>query len=344
MDELLTLDTPRGCSRGEQHLEMLFYAYQMFDGGVSYYSYRGTMMSHFTEAILDLGNHVKQTSSDNTSLKKRASFLMVECFQNILRHGIQEESGEAEGFFGFFSSIDFLTINTINGINPSSVDPLKDALDKVNALSPEEKKQRYREIIQNESFGEEGGAGLGLIEISRKSGSKLDYEMEPKTAGKFSFHQQVTIHYTEQPIIPPQIQFTKMVEHWMEDNGIYMIYRGKLDHQSLQPIIDIMSGMAKTGHWENLGRLMDTLKEIQQSLFDTDAQSGIILVGQNEGNKFIQVGIEVLPQEKVALCELARMQFKAQQWKSKDAHRPFAACVSKSLGENKELFSFQLVP
>ena len=323
---------------------MLFYAYQMFDDGVSYYSYRGTMMSHFTEAILDLGNHVKQTSSDNTSLKKRASFLMVECFQNILRHGIQEESGEAEGFFGFFSSADYLTINTINGINPSSVEPLKQALDEVNSLSPEEKKQRYREIIQNESFGDEGGAGLGLIEISRKSGSKLNYEMEPKTEGKFCFHQQVTIHYNEQPIIPPQIHFTKMVENWMEENGIHMIYRGRLDHQSLQPIIDIMGGMAKSGQWENLGRLMDTLKEIQHSLFETDAQSGIMLVGQSEGNKFIQVGIEVLPQEKLALCELARMQFKAQQWKSKDAHRPFAACVSKSFGENKELFSFQLVP
>lgn len=323
---------------------MLFYAYQMFDDGVSYYSYRGTMMSHFTEAILDLGNHVKQTSSDNTSLKKRASFLMVECFQNILRHGIQEESGEAEGFFGFFSSADYLTINTINGINPSSVEPLRQALDEVNSLSPEEKKQRYREIIQNESFGDEGGAGLGLIEISRKSGSKLNYEMEPKSEGKFCFHQQVTIHYNEQPIIPPQIQFTKMVENWMEENGIHMIYRGRLDHQSLQPIIDIMGGMAKSGQWENLGRLMDTLKEIQHSLFETDAQSGIMLVGQSEGNKFIQVGIEVLPQEKLALCELARMQFKAQQWKSKDAHRPFAACVSKSFGENKELFSFQLVP
>ncbi len=323
---------------------MLFYAYQMFDEDASYYGYRGTMLSHFTEAILDLGNHVKQASSDNLSLKKRASFLMVECFQNILRHGIQEDSGEAEGFFGFFSSTDFLTINTINGINPSSVEPLKEALDKVNSLSPEEKKQRYLEIIQNESFGDEGGAGLGLIEISRKSGSKLDYEMEPKAAGRFCFHQQVTIHYNDHPTIPPQIQFTKMVENWMEDNGIHMIYRGRLDHQSLQPIIDIMSGMAKTGHWENLGRLMDTLKEIQHSLFDTDAQSGIILVGQNEGNKFIQVGIEVLPQEKVALCELARMQFKAQQWKSSDAHRPFAACVSRSYGESKELFSFQLVP
>ncbi len=338
------MDIPRGCSRGEQHLEMLFYAYQIFDRGVSYYGYRGTMLDHFTEAIVDLGGHVKQSTSDNLSLKKRASFLMMECFQNILRHGIQEESGEAEGFFGFFSSADYLTINTINGINPSSVEPLKQALDEVNSLSPEEKKQRYREIIQNESFGDEGGAGLGLIEISRKSGSKLNYEMEPKSDDKFCFHQQVTIHYNDQPIIPPQIQFTKMVEKWMEENGIHMIYRGRLDHQSLQPITDIMGGMAKAGQWENLGRLMDTLKAIQHSLFETDAQSGIIIIGQSEGNKFIQVGIEVQPQEKVALCALARMQFKAQQWKSKDAHRPFAACVSKSFGENKELFSFQLVP
>lgn len=338
-------ELPQGCSNGEQHLQVLFKTHDFFSSDSSFYSYRGTMLEHFTAAILDLGELVKKgNGQEKLTIKKRAPFLMVECFQNILRHGVHESSGEAKGYFGFYSSPEFFTINTINEINDSSVDSLSKLLDEINQSSDEEKKQRYMEIMQNENFGDEGGAGLGLIEISRKSGSKLEYEMEKKQEAKTCFHQQVSILFNEAVALPPQIQFTKMIESWMAENELNLVYRGDLDARSIQPIVDMMANMKGEGEWENLDKMLRSLQDIQNNLFKTDAHRGIFLLGKVNGQFFVQVGIEVENKEKESLCTLAKLQFKAQAWKSAHPFRPFTACVARPMEGGKELFSFQMTP
>jgi hypothetical protein len=336
--------TPKGCSKGEQHLEVLFKTHEFFSSEASFYSYRGTMLEQFTEAIMDLGELVKKGNGDEKmTIKKRAPYLMVECFQNIVRHGVQDPLGEARGYFGFYSSSSYFTINTINGISESSVSNLRQLLDEINASSDEEKKAKYLEIMQNESFGEEGGAGLGLLEISRKSGSKLEYEMEDQE-GKMAFHQQVTIRFDESNELPPQIQFTKMIEGWMKENNLSLIYFGALDGKSIQPVIDMMNGIDSESNWEDIDRLLKTLQSIQNNLFETDGHRGIIMLGENEGQKFVQVGLEVKHHEKESLCDIAKLQFKAQAWRSKHPFRPFAACVARPINAERDLFSFQMVP
>ena len=336
---------PQGCSKGEQHLQVLLKTHDFFSSDSSFYSYRGTMLEHFTTAILDLGELVRKGSGqEKLTIKKRAPFLMVECFQNILRHGVQEATGEAKGYFGFYSSPEFFTINTINEINDSSVSSLSTLLDELNQSSDEEKKRRYMEIMQNENFGDEGGAGLGLIEISRKSGSKLEYEMVKKQEGKTCFHQQVSILFNDSVSLPPQIQFTKMMENWMAESDLHLVYRGDLDSKSIQPIIDMMANVKSEGEWENLDKLLRSLQNIQTNLFNTDAHRGIILLGKTDGQFFVQVGIEVENKEKESLCTLAKLQFKAQAWKSTNPFRPFTACVARPIEDGKELFSFQMTP
>jgi hypothetical protein len=338
-------ELPKGCSNGEQHLQVLFKTHDFFSSEVSFYSYRGTMLEHFTTAILELGEHVKKgNGQEKLTIKKRAPFIMLECFQNILRHGVQEGSGEARGYFGFYSSPEFFTINTINEIDDNSIESLSNLLDDINQSSDEQKKLRYLEIMQNENFGEEGGAGLGLIEISRKSGSKLEYEMESKHNGRSSFHQQVTILFNESKYLPPQIQFTKMMEDWMSEHQLHLVYRGDLDAKSIQPIVDMMTSVEGKEEWENLDKMLRSLQNIQNSLFNTDAHRGIILLGKSEGRFYVQVGIEVENKEKESLCALARLQFKAQAWKSPHPFRPFAACVARPMDDGKELFSFQMTP
>jgi hypothetical protein len=336
-------ELPKGCSNGEQHLQLLFKTHDFFSSDVSFYAYRGPMLEQFTAAILDFGDLVKKGSGqEKLTIKKRASYIMVECFQNILRHGVQEGTGEARGYFGFYSSPEFFTINTINEINDSAVDSLSKMLDDINNSSDEEKKLRYIQIMQNENFGNEGGAGLGLIEISRKSGSKLKYEMESKENGKSYFHQQVTILFNESSPLPPEIQFTKMMESWMSEHQLYLVYRGDLDAKSIQPIIDMMSNIDGPGEWEDLDKILRSLQNIQNSLFNTDSHRGIMLLGKHEGQFVVQVGIEVDNKEKDSLCALAKLQFKAQAWKSTNPFRPFTACVARPMEDGRELFSFQM--
>jgi uncharacterized protein YpuA (DUF1002 family) len=55
------------------------------------------------------------------------------------------------------------------------VEKLKTRLDKVNSLSKDELRQFYREILDNNQISKKGGANLGMIDMARKSGEKLDY-------------------------------------------------------------------------------------------------------------------------------------------------------------------------
>ena len=51
-------------------------------------------------------------------------------------------------------------------------------IDEVNAMSSEELKSKYRETLDHGQVSAKGGAGLGIIDIARKSGNKLEYDFK----------------------------------------------------------------------------------------------------------------------------------------------------------------------
>jgi hypothetical protein len=57
-----------------------------------------------------------------------------------------------------------------NLIDDTKIDAFKEKLDEINNLSKEELRSMYKNKLTNENFSELGGAGLGLIDMSRKYG------------------------------------------------------------------------------------------------------------------------------------------------------------------------------
>ena len=66
-------------------------------------------------------------------------------------------------------------IITGNYILNENVDGLKRRIDEVNSLSKEELKEYYKKILNNGEMSLKGGGGLGMIDLSRKTGQKLNY-------------------------------------------------------------------------------------------------------------------------------------------------------------------------
>ncbi len=67
------------------------------------------------------------------------------------------------------------TIITGNYIINENVHGLKTRLDEVNSLTKEELKEYYKKVLNNGEMSLKGGGGLGMIDIARKTGEKLDY-------------------------------------------------------------------------------------------------------------------------------------------------------------------------
>ena len=59
------------------------------------------------------------------------------------------------------------------------------AVELVNRMTPEEIAAAFRAQLSNGEFGEKGGAGLGLLDIARKSKSPIEAEIMPMGDGHY---------------------------------------------------------------------------------------------------------------------------------------------------------------
>ena len=132
-------------------------------------------------------------------IRKRIYNVFVECLQNLYHH-VDEPPDDmpTEGTPNFGIIIlshdgPYYRISTGNFISSDKVSFLKDRIEQLNALSDEEVKMLYRDILGNEGLSEKGGGGLGMLDIVRKTGNKLEYYLYPYNGKHVFFSLDVYI-------------------------------------------------------------------------------------------------------------------------------------------------------
>jgi hypothetical protein len=73
-----------------------------------------------------------------------------------------------------------------NPVRNEVIPNIQGKLEKINTLDKEGLKELYKEIIKNTEISEKSGAGLGFVDMARKSGEKLGFSFEPIN-DEFSF-------------------------------------------------------------------------------------------------------------------------------------------------------------
>jgi len=137
--------------------------------------YRGIVTNENSEAILILLEKDMEQSDFGFLGRKRLFMFVLESLQNVSRHSSKQKHGEMS--LVVYSKRDTgYTVTTANVINSKDAPLLKDQLDLLNSLDANGIRDLYREKLSNSGFSEKGGAGLGLIEMAKKTGNKLDYD------------------------------------------------------------------------------------------------------------------------------------------------------------------------
>jgi hypothetical protein len=156
-------------------------------------SFKGDITSELLTSILQIMESKLDNLQEEPKIKKKVYNVLVECLQNLYHHmdEIGEDQSESakmarSAIFMIGKTGNEYTIITGNYIQATSVDKLKTKLDRINAMSKEELKEYYKEILNNDEFSLKGGGGLGMIDIARKSGQKLNYTFMP-VDNKYSF-------------------------------------------------------------------------------------------------------------------------------------------------------------
>ena len=144
--------------------------------------YKGEITSELITDVLNEAEIKIEKYEVSTKLRKKLYNILVESLQNLYHH-IVETPDEfiklLDSNFALFFVIkddSFYKIITGNFVSSDKAKYLRDRVDLINNLSVDELKALYKLILNNEEFSEKGGGGLGMIDIARKSGNKLEYQ------------------------------------------------------------------------------------------------------------------------------------------------------------------------
>jgi len=246
---------------------------------------------------VDIGQSIREYGV----VKRKMSFLLVECFQNILRYS-ENSSEKSNGYFSFRIVDDAFVINSINLIKTEDVPSLIQRVTEINLLNQTELKDLYIKRLESGEFNEKGGAGLGLIEIARKSGQELKYYVEKINENFYNFHQQVTLYHKgvndkiEIDLIPESMKNNQV----LYDNNILLEYKGDFSRGAILPLLTIIEKnlserkiLKKVGHV-----LVEMLQNISKHNSSTNNSLGVCLISQHDEQYLINTG-NIIDTEKI---------------------------------------------
>ncbi len=208
------------------------------------YTYRGKFDTKITDEILSLA----ETNLDGVSsliIKKRIYFIIVESLQNITRHqkqNVVKENWYNDGFFVVQKEENNFLITTGNLVEKKAIPILRSQLETINKLSKDELKDFYRQILDNNTFSQKGGAGLGLIEIARKSGNKLNFDFQEVSDEHSYFYMQTLVNASKVEKEKPKVYLgqIKKIHSFFINQDILLNVTGVLNHEKLIYILSIL--------------------------------------------------------------------------------------------------------
>jgi hypothetical protein len=145
-------------------------------------AYKGSITSELINDILEAVEKKLEEANAEGKLRKKIYNVLVESLQNLFHHietvheGIDLELDPKFGVMFIEREGEFYKVSTGNFVNTKRIKFLKEKIDKINSLTKDELKDMYKFILNHQKLSAKGGGGLGLVDIARKSGNKLEYE------------------------------------------------------------------------------------------------------------------------------------------------------------------------
>lgn len=287
------------------HLDSAYSLFESLRDDEQFFTYQGDFSDQITNMIINLVEENIPHKDTGLALKLRSkvSFLMVESFQNIIRHSeadAREELRHAESF-QVRSRGGVYYITSANLVNDDRIEGLRSKLDQLNNMARPELKALYMDALYNNSLSEKGGAGLGLIEMARKSGRKLQYAFLPARPGQSYFYFQTSLGTNEQAesqeVMSP-IEESIRIHQVLKDKGVFVLNKGNFSHEAIKPMLNMVEKNL-VSHLELLAEqkiLFHLLVELLQNISNHSLASrsgeneGIFYMGQDKKGYFITAG------------------------------------------------------
>lgn len=175
--------------------------YSKLNGGDVLIAFKGNISSELISNALETVESRMEDYNEASKIRKKLYNVLVETLQNLYHHieVLPDELKEGEdskfGIIVVSREKNQYRISTGNFITQEKVDVLKNKIDKINSMNKDELKDMYKFILNHQRLSEKGGGGLGLVDIARKTGNKLDYTFEKFNDSYYFYNLDVFIDY-----------------------------------------------------------------------------------------------------------------------------------------------------
>jgi hypothetical protein len=145
--------------------------------------YEGEITHQITKAFTSLTESNMAKEDEPGTVQRKVFHVMVECLQNISKHADDFTSSDflfsGRGIFLVSKGDDEYSVTTGNAVENNRIEELTKMLESINLMDKDELKELYKKQMKEGRLSEKGGAGLGFIDIKRKTGRDLEYHFLP---------------------------------------------------------------------------------------------------------------------------------------------------------------------
>ncbi len=173
--------------------------YSKLNGGNVLLAYKGSITTDLINSVLEDIEEKLEAADEEAKVRKKVYNVLVESLQNLYHHveelpdDIKKEFDSKFGVLVIAKVNDTIKITCGNFITSEKIKFLKDKIDKINSLSKDELKDMYKFILNHQKLSAKGGGGLGLVDIARKTGNKLEYTFQHYEDDYYFFNLDVYI-------------------------------------------------------------------------------------------------------------------------------------------------------
>ena len=145
--------------------------------------YEGEITHQITKAFTSLTESNMAKDDEPGNVQRKVFHVMVECLQNISKHADDFTSDDflfsGRGIFLVSKGENEYSVTTGNAVDNDRIEELTNMLETINTMDKEGLKGLYKRQMKEGRLSEKGGAGLGFIDIRRKTGKELEYHFLP---------------------------------------------------------------------------------------------------------------------------------------------------------------------
>lgn len=207
--------------------------------------YLGDVSDSITEKLIALNDRRISGQENDIKSGRKVAFLIAECFQNVIRH--QEQPVEMAGKKGSASMFMIrhlyhqYAVASVNLVRNERVTPLQEKLKNLSRLNSTELRKMYLDILPIGELSDKGGAGLGLIEMARRTGQQFQYDFEQKDDQQSLFYFQLQLQEkTLLPVEATPIKSTRHLYSSMMEEDILLLYKSDFSQNSMMPVLEMI--------------------------------------------------------------------------------------------------------